>query len=324
MKGRSPVITVVGSFAVGITIRAPRFPVPGETLVGRDFDMGPGGKGSNQAVGAARLGAESRLVAAIGRDSFGAMGVDLWKQEGVGLEHLVYIPDDHTGVGLITLDAAGANFIVIDLGANHRLTPEDVERAETCIAASDVVAAVLEIPLETAARAMEIARRHGVTALLNPAPAAPLSDEFLRLPDILTPNESELRVLCGRDPDDPTETLVLAHQLQARGARNLVVTRGAEGALIIEASGVVTEVPGVPVAAVDTTGAGDAFTSGLAVAFANGDSLVAAVRYATYAGACACTKLGVIPSLPTRQDVEARMAQGEAPVTNGVAGCNSP
>ncbi len=300
MSRARPVITVVGSFAVGITLRVPRFPVPGETLVGTDFDMGPGGKGSNQAVGAARLGAASHLIAAIGPDSFGEIGVNLWEREGVGLEHLRRIPDSYTGVGLITLDPAGNNHIVIDLGANHRLTPEDVDRAEALIAESDVVAAVLEIPPETASRAMELARRHGVTALLNPAPAQPLPDAFLRYPDILTPNESELRVLCGLAPDDPTNTLDLARRLQQRGARNLILTRGARGALIIAESGEVAEVPSVPVDVVDSTGAGDAFNSALAVALAEGKSLVDAVRSATCAGACACTRLGVIPALPTR------------------------
>jgi ribokinase len=301
---RRPVITVIGSFAVGITLRVPRFPVPGETLVGRDFDMGPGGKGSNQAVGAARLGAESHLVAAIGEDAFGTIGLDLWQQEGVGLEHLVRVPDDHTGVGLITLDAAGRNHIVIDLGANHRLTPEDVDRAEHLIAASNVVAAVLEIPVETAARAMEVAHRHGVTALLNPAPAAVLPDELLRSVDVLTPNESELRVLCGLAPDDATETMTLARRLQGRGVRNLVITHGARGALSVDASGGILEVPGVPTEVVDTTGAGDAFNASLAVALAEGLPLHDAVRRANRAGARACMRLGVIPALPTRQELK--------------------
>jgi ribokinase len=320
---RSPVITIVGSFAVGITLRVPRFPVPGETLVGQDFDMGPGGKGSNQAVGTARLGAKSHLVAAIGQDSFGAMGVDLWNREGVGLEHLARLEDSYTGVGLITLDLAGNNHIVIDLGANNRLAPADVERAEALIAASDVVAAVLEIPLETAAKAMELARRHGVTALLNPAPAQPMPDAFLSYPDFLTPNESELRVLCGLAPDDPTETLTLARQLQSRGARNLIITRGSRGALIVEESGAVTEVPSVPADVVDTTGAGDAFNSGLAVALSEGKSLIEAVYYATGAGACACTRLGVIPALPTRQAVEAQMAPNSGESTSQNRGSSS-
>jgi ribokinase len=303
---RKPVITVIGSFAVGITLRVPRFPVQGETLVGHDFDMGPGGKGSNQAVGAARLGAESHLVAAIGEDAFGAVGLDLWQREGVGLGQLIRVPDDHTGVGLITLDSAGNNHIVIDLGANNRLTPEDVDRAEPLIAASDVVVTVLEIPVETAARAMEVARRNGVTALLNPAPAAPVPTALLKSADILTPNESELRILCGLPPDDTTPTNALATRLQEAGARNLVITRGGRGALLVDASGRVSEVPSVPTDVVDSTGAGDAFNCALAVALAEGRPLEEAVRWAVRAGAFACTRLGVIPALPTRRELDVR------------------
>jgi ribokinase len=301
-----PVITVVGSFAVGMTIRAPRFPVPGETLIGREFDMGPGGKGSNQAVGAARLGATSHLVARIGRDLLGEIAVRLYAEEGVGTEHLTRVAEAATGVGLITLNEAGDNQIIIDLGANLLLSPADVDAAEAQIAASDLVAAVLEIPVDTAAHAMTVARRHGVPTLLNPAPAQPLDAAVLREVGVLTPNEGELRILLGLAPDDPTETPLLARRLQERGVRNLVVTRGARGALVIEESGAVTEIPGVPTEVVDTTGAGDAFNSALAVALAEGTPLVAAAQFATHAGALACTRLGVIPALPTRAAVEER------------------
>jgi ribokinase len=210
-----------------------------------------------------------------------------------------------TGVGLITLNDAGENHIIIDLGANLLLSPADIDAAEAQIAGSALVATVLEIPVETAARAMTLARRHGVTALLNPAPASPLEDSLLREVDLLTPNESELRILSGLAPDDPTDTVSLARRLQARGVRRLVVTCGEQGALVIDASGTVTEVSGVPTAVVDTTGAGDAFNSALAVAVASGRPLVEAACFAACAGALACTRLGVIPALPTRQALEA-------------------
>ncbi|MEK9163926.1 MAG: PfkB family carbohydrate kinase, partial [Chloroflexota bacterium] len=162
-----PRITVVGSFAVGLTMRAPRFPVKGETLIGSDFDMGPGGKGSNQAVGAARLGAESHLVAVIGTDIFGDVGVNLYEQEGVGTTHLRRTAERNTGVGFIILNAEGDNEIVLDMGANHLLSPADVDGAEDLIAASDVVISVLEISPATAAHAMKAARKHGALSLLN-------------------------------------------------------------------------------------------------------------------------------------------------------------
>jgi len=300
-----PVITVVGSFAVGLTLRAPRFPVAGETLIGSDFDMGPGGKGSNQAVGAARLGAESHLVAVIGADAFGEVALDLYRREMVDAAHVRRTSERNTGVGFITLNAAGENHIVLDMGANHLLSPEDVEQAEDLIAGSDAVLSVLEIQAATAARAMALARRHHVISILNPAPAQALDDALLGAVDVLTPNESELRILSGLAPDDPTGTLELAHRLQQRGARQLVVTRGSQGALVVDADGGTHQVPGVPVEVVDTTGAGDAFTSALAVALAEKLPLLEATRFAACAGALACTRLGVIPALPSRAEVEA-------------------
>jgi len=298
-----PVVTIVGSFAVGMTIRAPRFPVGGETLPGSDFDMGPGGKGSNQAVGVARLGAKSHLVARVGNDALARIGHDLWDAEGVETGFVVRDDRRPTGVGVITLNAQGENHIVIDLGANLALSAADVEAATEQIAASQVCATVLEIGDEPARRALQIARQNGVMTVLNPAPARAIGDDLLALADILTPNESELRILCGLAPDDPTDTLHLARRLLERGAARLVVTRGRLGALVIESDGSFAEVFGVPVAVVDSTGAGDAFNSALIVALARGESVVEAARYAVKAGAHACTKLGVVPSLPRADEI---------------------
>jgi ribokinase len=307
-----PIVTIVGSFAVGITIRTPRFPVRGETLIGRDFDMGPGGKGSNQAVGAARLGAESHLIARIGKDPLAEIATHLYAQEGVGTDHLIHDADRATGVGVITVNEEGENHIVLDLGANLHLSPEDVDAAEDRIKGSGIVAAVLEIPVAAASRGLELARRHGVRTLLNPAPAQALADEVLALADYLTPNESELRLLCGLPPDDAdADTLSLARRLQERGARNVVVTRGGRGALILSERGNVTETPALPTDVVDTTGAGDAFNSALAVALAEGRPLTEAVRFAAGAGALACTRLGAIPALPRRAALEARLQEAK-------------
>jgi ribokinase len=310
MSRSTPVVTVVGSFAVGMTLRAPRFPVAGETLIGSGFDMGPGGKGSNQAVGAARLGAQSHIVACIGADLFGDLSTQLYAAEGVHAGRVRRTAERNTGVGFITLDAAGDNQIVLDPGANALLSPADVDAAEALIAASDAVLSVLEIPPATAGRALTLARRHGAIAILNPAPATPLDDSLLSQVDVLTPNSGELRVLLGLPPDDATAPLTLAQRLQAHGVRNVVVTLGGEGALIVAASGVVEHVPGVPVPVVDTTGAGDAFTCALAVALAEGRSLGDAVRFANHAGALACTKLGAITALPRRAELDARLARG--------------
>jgi ribokinase len=299
------VITVIGSFAVGLTLRAERFPVAGETLLGTDFDMGPGGKGSNQAVGTARLGADSHLVATVGQDLFGQVAVDLYAEESIGTAHLTQTAEANTGVGFITLNASGENHIVLDMGANELLSPADVDAAEAQIATSDIVMSVLEIRPETAARGLELGRKHGATAILNPAPAQALHDAVLAQVDILTPNQSELRILNGLAPDDPTPTLELARRLQERGVRTLVVTRGAAGATIFGLDGSPTDVPGFSVDVVDTTGAGDAFNSGLAVALGEGLTLPDAVRFANKAGALACTQLGVIPGLAHRAELDA-------------------
>ena len=298
-----PVITVVGSFAVGMTLRTSRMPVFGETLIGSDFDMGPGGKGSNQAVGTARLGARSYFAGIIGDDKLGEIAVELYASEGVDTTYLTKTDKLATGVGFIILNEAGENGIILDMGANKLMDAAFVDRVEEQIARSDVVMSVLELPVEAAARAMELGRKHGVRTILNPAPATPLGSEVLGNVDYLTPNETEVRVLLGLPPDDPTPTVELARELRDRGVGNLIVTMGERGALVMTDDTFV-EVPGVSVEVVDTTGAGDAFNSGLAVALAEGRDLIEAVKYATCAGALACTKLGVIPALGTREMVD--------------------
>lgn len=307
MKVTTPQITVVGSFAVGMTIRAPHFPVAGETLRGSDFDLGPGGKGSNQAVAAARLGAQSSLIARVGQDMFAEIAVALYQREHVNMDFLLRSASRPTGVGFITLNAGGENHIILDMGANELLAPADVDAAEALIARSQVVMAVLEIRQETAARAMALGRKNGALTILNPAPAERLDAGIFGNIDVLTPNEGELRILLGLSPDDPSDTLVLAKNLQAQGIKNVVVTLGSKGALVVEAGKNEQLVAGFAVPVTDTTGAGDAFNAALAFALANNKPLLEAVRFATVAGALACTKLGVIPALPYLDEIETRM-----------------
>jgi ribokinase len=298
-----PIITVVGSFAVGLTIRTSHMPIFGETLIGSDFDMGPGGKGSNQAVGTARLGAASHFVGIIGDDKLGEIATDLYAREGVDTTHLWKTTQMATGVGFIILNQTGENGIILDMSANKLMDTAFVDRAEAQISRSDVVMAVLEIPAAAAARGLELGKKHGVRTILNPAPATKLDDTVLKQVDYLTPNETELRILMGLAPNDPTPTAELAAQLRRHGVGNLIVTMGEKGALILTDDQTIP-VPGVAVEVVDTTGAGDAFNSGLAVALAEGRSLVDAVRYAICAGAIACTRLGVIPALGHRAQVD--------------------
>jgi ribokinase len=299
----SPKITVVGSYVVGLTIRAPRFPVAGETLIGEDFDFGPGGKGSNQAVGAARLGAKVTLLEKIGRDAFGRTALDLYAAEGIDPANVHQVEELGTGVAVITLNAMGENHIILDLGANNLLGPADVDGIEREISQSDVVMSILEIRPETAGRAMALGKAKGALTILNPAPARALPDEVLVDVDVITPNETELRILLGMAPDAPGDVADLARQLKGRGVGSVVVTRGGAGALVLDADGKVTEVAGIPVDVVDTTGAGDAFNAALGTALGEGQSLVEAARFAVVAGALCCTSLGVIPALPTRASV---------------------
>ena len=298
-----PVITVVGSFAVGMTLRTHRMPVFGETIVGSDFDMGPGGKGSNQAVGVARLGAEAHLAGIIGDDRLGEIAIDLYDREGVGASFLQRTTEMATGVGFIILNHEGENGIILDMGANELMDSAFVDQVEAQIARSDVVMSVLEIPVAAAARAMELGAKHSVRTILNPAPATALDANVLRNVDYLTPNETELRILLGLAPDDPADTVELARRLRARGVGNLIVTMGEKGALILTEDGMET-VDGVPVEVVDTTGAGDAFNAGLAVALAEGKSLSAAVHFANRCGAFACRALGAVTALATRATVD--------------------
>ncbi|MBU0584441.1 MAG: ribokinase [Alphaproteobacteria bacterium] len=299
-----PIITIVGSFAVGLTMRAPKLPIFGETMLGTDFDMGPGGKGSNQAVATARLGSRSSLLAMLGTDKLASIGTELYAAEGVDTSLVRVRTERATGVGFIILNDKGENFIILDMGANELMDATSVDAGEKRIAESDVVMTVLEVPVEAAARAMELGRKHGAKTILNPAPARPLPEAVFANVDYLTPNESELRILLGFPADDPRSSRELAGELRRRGVRNVVVTLGRTGALILTDE-LDIMVPAVPVEVTDTTGAGDAFNSGFAVALAEGRDIVDAVRFGVVCGAIACTKLGVVPSLPQRAQADA-------------------
>ncbi len=218
-----PKITIVGSFAVGLTMRAPKLPIFGETMLGTDFDMGPGGKGSNQAVATARLGAASSLLAILGTDKLASIATDLYAAEGVDTALVTTRTERATGVGFIILNDKGENFIILDMGANELMDAATVDTAEARIAESDVVMTVLEVPTAAATRAMELGRKHGARTILNPAPARQLPDTIFASVDYLTPNESELRILLGLPADDPRSSRELARELRRRGVRNVVV-----------------------------------------------------------------------------------------------------
>jgi len=298
----APRITVVGSYATGLTMKAQRLPSTGETLLGTGYRVDYGGKGSNQAVACARLGAQVSFVAKIGKDAFGEMALGLYRDEGIDKAYVKETSDAPTGVGFIIVEASsGRNCITIDPGANELLMAADVAQCEAAFD-SAVVLTQLEIPVTAAEAALACGRAHGAVTILNPAPVRPLSGSVLQMIDVLTPNEAEAKVLAGRSPDESIPPEDVAKELIAGGVKQVVMTLGENGALIVSASSC-SHVPSIKVQAVDTTGAGDAFNAGLATALASGASLEAAVQFAVVTGGLAVTKEGVIPSLPHREEV---------------------
>jgi ribokinase len=286
-----------------LVARAPRIPRPGETIIGGDFCTVPGGKSANQAVAAARLGARVSMVGRVGRDAFGQPLLDNLFAAGVDHTFVARDPDAATGVALIVVDDAGENSIVVAPGANMRLSPADVDDAESAIAAADALLLQLESPLETVTRAAEVAHAHGVTVILNPAPARPLPDELLALVDVLIPNETETAMLTSLPVGDLAEAGTAAAALRGLGVGTVILTLGERGALLAWEEGT-RHFAAFAVTPVDTTAAGDAFVGGFAVALAEGRTLAEAVQWGNAAGALSTTKPGAQPSLPTRQELE--------------------
>ncbi|WP_093797959.1 ribokinase [Streptomyces sp. Wb2n-11] len=296
-------LLVVGSANADLVIGVERRPAPGETVLGSDLAVHPGGKGANQAVAAARLGARTALLARVGDDAHGRLLLESQRAAGVETGG-VLVGGAPTGVALITVDPSGDNSIVVSPGANARLTPGDVRAAGELLAGARVVSAQLEIPLETVAEVVRT-RAGGARFVLNPSPPAPLPPDVLAACDPLVVNEHEARFVlgdaAGRDPED------WARALLALGPRSVVVTLGAEGALVAEggtdASAV--RVPSPRVDAVDTTGAGDAFTAALAWRLSLGEGLAQAAAFAVRVGAAAVTGEGAQASFPTAEEVSA-------------------
>ncbi|MGJ5896833.1 ribokinase [Streptomyces niveiscabiei] len=295
-------LLVVGSANADLVIGVERRPGAGETVLGSDLAVHPGGKGANQAVAAARLGARTALLARVGDDANGRLLLE--SQQGAGVDTVgVLVGGAPTGVALITVDPSGDNSIVVSPGANGRLTPQDIRSAGSLLHASRVVSAQLEIPLESV---IEVVRQlpSGTRFVLNPSPAQALPAEVLAACDPLIVNEHEARVILGGGSigDDPTEW---ARELLASGPKSVVVTLGSEGALVASAEEGVTRVASVKVDAVDTTGAGDSFTAALAWKLGAGESLADAAAYAARVGAVAVTRRGAQESFPTAEEVDA-------------------
>jgi ribokinase len=298
-----PLVTVVGSYATGLTLKVKRLPRPGETVLASGYRVDYGGKGSNQAVGCARLGAKVVFVARIGKDTFGEMALRLYREERIDIAFVHQVAEHPTGVGFILVEAGtGNNCIALDPGANELLSAADVAQCDSHLKTAAVVLTQLEIPVAAAETALACGRAKGAMTILNPAPVRPLPASVFQLVDVLTPNQTEAKVLTGRSPDAGTEPEEVARDLIRAGVRTVVMTLGERGALTVTASSS-KHIPATQLRAVDTTGAGDAFNAGLATALASGESLESAVELAVVTGGLAVTKEGVIPSLPRRAEV---------------------
>lgn len=301
-------IVVVGSINMDLVVRAPRHPAPGETILGSDFHTIPGGKGANQAVAAARLGGQVKMIGRVGDDAFGGVLLDNLRKDGVDTRYVPRTAGVASGVALITVSDAGQNNIVVVPGSNWRLTPEDVRAAEAAFEGAAAVLMQQEIPPETVAEAVSVARKHGVRTILNPSPSRALSPDFLKQVDCLIPNEYELAQLAGVEG-----ITTAANELKSIGLDCLIVTLGSDGALVLDGDQTY-HIESYPVDVVDTTAAGDAFAGGFAVGLAEGKSTVEAATWGNAAGALAVTKMGAQPSLPTRAALQAFLEKNPAKI----------
>ncbi len=298
-------IVVVGSSNTDMVVRAAKIAGPGETILGGEFIMVPGGKGANQAVCAAKLGADVKLVARVGDDVFGQASLDNFHKVGIDTKFVTTDREHPSGIALISVDAKGENAIVVAPGANNALSPEDVDRARETIAGADILVLQLEIPSETVAHAVEVAKSVGTRIILNPAPIRPVSPKVLGRVDVLTPNQHEAAELiglsgCGADLDPKPA----ADKLRALGVETVVITLGSKGAFISSGSSEQI-IPAQRVKAVDTTAAGDAFTAALATGIAEGLFVMDAARFAAKVAAISVTRLGAQNSMPSREEVQA-------------------
>lgn len=302
-------VLVVGSLNMDLVVRMPQIPRPGETLLGGVFKTFPGGKGSNQAVAAARLGAKVTMIGCVGSDAFGREMLEMLTTEGIDNTYVRVHPDVATGVALIQVDDQGQNSIAVASGANFQLTREDVENAIRSIGEFDALVMPLETPIETIYTGAQMAAQRGANVLLNPAPAQILDRSLLELVDVLLPNEYEAAFMTGLPPlKSDADTRNAAEKLLALGPKNLIITRGSQGAILFEKN-TESNISAFPVHVVDTTAAGDCFVGALAVALCEGKRLASAAEFASAAAALSVTRDGAQPSLPRREEVTEFMKQ---------------
>lgn len=298
-------VTVVGSYVVDLMCRTPHMPKPGETVLGGPFRMGPGGKGGNQAVAAARLGAKVTMVTKVGNDDFGQAAIENFLKEGIDTRFVYKDEHESTGAALIVVDRFSENMIVVALGACGCISSVDVQSAEKEIAASDVVLVQLETNMEAVEATVKLANRHQVPVILNPAPFQELPKKILKGVAFATPNETEASLLSGIRVVDEHSALAAAKKIYQMGVKTVVITLGKKGCFLYTGGEQGQLIAGFDVEAVDSTGAGDAFNGGFAHALAGKKSLHEAVSYANAVAALSVTKVGTAPSMPFKEEVEA-------------------
>ncbi|WP_219838077.1 ribokinase [Paenibacillus sp. R14(2021)] len=297
-----PKLVVIGSLNMDIVVETDRYPQVGETLLGRSVRFIPGGKGANQAVAAARLGAETAMIGAVGDDSFGDDLLRSLQQDGVDISGVKRAAGSATGIASIYV-AEGDNSIVVVPGANYLVEPADIDRNEAKLREADIVLLQLEIPIETVVHAAKKAKQLGKTVVLNPAPAQPLPDELFSCIDYLTPNRTELAEYTGMNTVG-IHLEAAMRRMKDMGAAHVVTTLGADGSAFLGADGTMRFINSYRVPVVDTTGAGDCYNAGLALSIASGGSLDQAVAYASLASAVAVTKFGAQTGMPTADEVQ--------------------
>jgi ribokinase len=288
---------------IDLISKVPRLPKLGETLVGRSFHLGYGGKGANQAVMAAKLGAQVTMVNKVGRDVFGEGTLKNYQEQGIDTTHVMFDDSHFSGVAPIFVDDNAQNFIVIVPGANSGLSPADVQSARQVILDSDILICQLEIPMETTLEAFRVAKSGNVRTILNPAPAATIPDELLQLADIFAPNETETELLTGLPVGTLAEAEAAARKLLSRGTKTVILTLGERGALLVDQE-MVENIPAVKVDAIDPTGAGDAFVGSLAVYLGEGLPLQASILRANAVAALSVTRIGTQVSFPKRAEAD--------------------
>lgn len=296
-------ILVIGSANMDLVVSTPRFPQPGETVFGSKFGMHPGGKGANQAVAAAKLGGDVHFFGKMGNDLFRDKLCAGMQKDGVQLDHLLIDPDESTGMALITVEGSGQNEIVVVSGSNMNLSPTDIAGNRAVFSGAKIVLLQLEIPLDTVIQAARLAKEHGALVILNPAPARELPQQLLSLVDYLTPNETEAELLTGQAVHDQASAQAAAKKLLATSVKNVIVTMGEKGALLV--SQAKAELfPPKKVQVVDTTAAGDAFNGALAFSLASDKNLEEAIRFANSVAAYSVTKMGAQSSMPTMEELK--------------------